>query len=168
MFALRALLISSVLITTFAAAPAHANRPVGLGVAVGASLPNGPGELKIDPALAWGFFVDIPLISSFHITPSTVVYRLDSASGSKQSATDVSLNFKFMIPLGPLEPFVGLTGGVTSAQALNAHVGGLVGASLNLISNLDVFAQLNYRLTIQDGGNIASWYVFAGPLFRFQ
>lgn len=164
---LTAAVVTSLLVLGLGAPVAQAARPVGLGIAAGVALPNGPGALEIDPAFAWGFYTDIPLVSTFHITPSTTVYRLDPAGQPGDSATDVSLNFKFVVPLGIIEPFAGITAGVTSAQKLEPHVGGLLGLSINLISNLDVFASLNYRLLIRDGGNVGTWYIFAGPLFRF-
>lgn len=148
------------------AAPAHAARPVGLGAALGVALPE-RGDITIDPAFAWGFYTDIPLLSTFTITPSTVLYRVDPQTGAGAAATDVSLTFKFVVPIGPLEPFVGLTGGVTSSETLDPHVGGLLGVSLNLVANLDVFGQVAYRLTVADGSNIGTWHIFAGPLFRF-
>jgi hypothetical protein len=156
----------AVLLTTLST-PAWAQpRPVGLGAAVGVAIPS-KGDLKIDPSFAWGFYTDIPLLSTFSITPSTVLYRVDPENGTGAAATDVSLTFKFVIALGPVEPYAGVTAGVTSAAKLAPHVGGVLGLSLNLVSNLDVFVQGNYRLTIEDGGNIGTFHVFAGPLFRF-
>lgn len=151
------------------AAPAAAQkRAVGLGVGAGVALPK-IKDVSTDAAFSWGFYTDIPLISTFHITPSTIVYRIDPSEGNAgTAATDVSLNFKFIVPLGPLDLFAGVTAGVTSAQDLNPHVGALLGGSLNLVSNLDVFANVNYRLVIQDGSNVGTWHIFAGPLFRFE
>jgi hypothetical protein len=109
----------------------------------------------------------IPLISTFTLTPSTVLYHVDPESGEGAAATDVSLTFKFVVPIGPVEPYAGVTAGVTLSASLEPHVGGVLGLSLNLISNLDVFVQANYRLTISDEGNIGTLHIFAGPLFRF-
>ena len=111
--------------------------------------------------------MDIPLISTFHISPSTLVYDLKTDTGLKQAATDVSLNFKFMVPLGMMDLFAGVTAGVTSMDRLRPHVGGLVGASLNVISNIDVFAQANYRVIIIDDSHVRDLMIYAGPLFRF-
>lgn len=152
-----------------AAGPAQAQtRSVGLGIGAGVALPN-ISDIPTDPSFSWGFYTDIPIISTFHITPSTIVYRIDPESSAGASATDVSLNFKFVVPLGPLDLFAGVTAGVTSTNDLDPHVGGLVGGSLNLVSNLDVFVNVNYRLVLEDGnaGNIGTWHIFAGPLFRF-
>src|SRR5688572_568718 len=81
-----------------AASPALADqqkRGVGLGIGAGVALPT-IKDVSVDAAFSWGFYTDIPLISTFHITPSTIVYRIDPEAGGGVSATDVSLNFKFM------------------------------------------------------------------------
>lgn len=154
-----------------AATPAEANpRGVGLGAAAGVALPD--GKIGFDPTFNWGFFVDIPLIYTFHITPSTLVYKLtpkDSDAGAW--TTDVSLNFKFIVPIGPLSLFGGVLAGVTAAQDLEPHVGLLGGGSFNLVSNVDLFVQVNYKLQIRDDdqvGNIRDLQIYVGPLFRFQ
>ncbi len=161
-------IVAAFAVLTAALAPqlAHAARPVGLGAALGVAVPS-RGDISIDPAFAWGFYTDIPLISTFTLTPSTVLYRVDPESGAGAAATDVSLTFKFVVPIGPVEPYAGVTAGVTSSATLEPHVGGVLGLSINLIANLDVFAQANYRLTISDQGNLGTWHVFVGPLFRF-
>ncbi|MBI2374563.1 MAG: hypothetical protein HYV07_11260 [Deltaproteobacteria bacterium] len=149
---------------------ARAADSVGLGVGIGLAVPDSDlTNVSLSPALGWGFYTDIPLLSTFHITPSTIVYRLDPKDGSGVSATDVSLNFKFIVPLGPLDIFAGVTTGVTSATELSPHLGALAGASLNLIKNLDAFINMNYRITIRDdqAGNVRSFQIYVGPLFRF-
>ncbi|MBI4816710.1 MAG: hypothetical protein HY791_10655 [Deltaproteobacteria bacterium] len=146
---------------------ARAADSVGLGVGIGLALPDSDTDVELSPALGWGFYTDIPLLSTFHITPSTIVYRLDPKAGSGVSATDVSLNFKFIVPLGPLDIFAGVTTGVTSANNLTPHLGALAGASFNLIKNLDVFVNANYRITIKDEGNVRNFQIYVGPLFRF-
>jgi hypothetical protein len=85
-----------------------------------------------------------------------------------QWATDVSLNFKFMVPIGPIEIFAGVIAGLTARQGIDPHMGALAGLSLNVISNLDVFLQANYKFILQsDNGTVRDLSVFAGPLFRF-
>lgn len=148
------------------------SRGVGLGVAAGVALPDA-SNISLKTAFNWGFFVDIPLLYTFHITPSTLVYNLKpEGSTASGSATDVSLNFKFIVPLGFLDLFGGILAGLTSsASGLDPHVGVLGGAGIHLVSNLDLFAQLNYKLLLRDstaGGNIRDLQIFAGPLFRFQ
>jgi hypothetical protein len=151
---------------SFTAGPAAASpRGVGLGVAGGFALPHGP--LRFDPALSWGFYVDIPLLDTFHITPSTLVYRLDPKGGGGAPATDVSLSFKFMIPLGPLEGFAGVTAGITSTSRTDPHVGVLAGAQLRVLPNVDVFGQVNYRVVLQGDSSLKDVMLYVGPIFRF-
>jgi hypothetical protein len=57
---------------------------------------------------------------------------------------------------------------LTSGQQLN--VGGLAGATINLIANIDAFAEARYIIAVRDpeqGGNIKTFDAFAGGLFRF-
>lgn len=146
-----------------AASPRTAEaRGVGLGVAAGVAVPDG-GDVDFDAAFNWGFFVDIPLISTFHITPSTLLYNFNGVD-----ATDVSLNFKFMIPLGLMELFVGVMAGLTSSAVLDPHAGVLAGASINLLANVDIFAQANYKFVLRDDDTtVRDLQIYAGPLFRF-
>lgn len=142
---------------------------VGLGIAAGANIPsNGNIDFKASPN--WGFFVDIPLLDSFHITPSTLLYKLRDQNGNGSSATDVSLNFKFNIPLHRLDIFAGITAGITSTVSIDPHVGVLAGVTFRLLPNLGLFAQLNYKYILRDenvGGNISDFQIYAGPMFRF-
>jgi hypothetical protein len=154
------------LVSAMAVAPAaSAREAVGLGFGAGVSAAS-LGDLSLKTAFNWGFYTDIPLLSTFHITPSTMLYNLATPIGV-QAATDVSLNFKFMIPIGPLDLFAAATVGVTSRDRIDPHVGGLAGASINIISNIDLFVQLGYKIVIADGGNIKDFQASAGPLFRF-
>lgn len=152
-----------------AAAPAGSGRtapgPIRLGAAVGASFPHGVGEW--DPAFAWGFFVDLPLVSRFYITPSAVLYQLDPREGDGFSAADVSMSFKFGFPIDAFELYGALTTGLTSADEVDVHFGGLAGMSFQLLDNLDVFVQVNYRVILADVGNVQDLKAFVGPAFRF-
>lgn len=163
------LAVSTLLLGLAASSPALADgRGVGLGVAAGVAVPNGKPDFNA--AFNWGFYVDIPIIYTFHITPSTLVYRLkgtDATGPIDQPATDVSLNFKFMIPLGPIEPFIGVMGGVTSANDVNPHAGVLGGLSISVLPNIDIFAQANYKVIIKNDNNIRDLQIYAGPIFRF-
>ncbi len=141
---------------------------VGLGVAAGVAVPNGTPDFQA--ALNWGFFVDIPILNSFHITPSTLLYQLRDQNGVGSRATDVSLNFKFTVPLGRIDVFAGVTAGLTSTESIDPHAGVLAGLTVHLLPNLGVFAQVNYKYIIRDdnvGGNVRDLQLYAGPLFRF-
>lgn len=152
------------LFATMLAAPqkAEAQRGVAMGVAAGLAIPD--GKVDLDPSFNWGFFVDIPLISTFHITPSTIVRQIGEVYN-----TDVSLNFKFMVPLGVVEPFGGIIAGLTAATDIHPHVGLAAGLNLNLIANLGAFVQVNYKLVLYDDpvGNVRDLQIYAGPLFKF-
>ena len=146
-----------------------APRGVGLGAAAGVSVPHS-GPIKYSPSFDWGFFVDIPLIPEFHITPSALVYGVkpDREGANGDPNTDISLSFKFVLDLGRVDLFAGVSAGLTASSDLDPHVGGLVGFSLSLVSNLEVFAQANYRIILDEGDDRNDLHIFAGPLFRFR
>lgn len=144
-------------------------KPVGLGVAAGFAVPSS-GDIDYDLGFAWGFYVDIPLIYTFHLTPSATIYRLaPNAEGIEGTwNTDLSLNFKFVVPLGPLEPYGGIVAGLSTEVAdLNPHVGLIAGVQLSVLPNIDVFAQLDYKLTLREAGNLSDLQLYVGPIFRF-
>jgi hypothetical protein len=150
---------------TSAGADRSARGPIRLGAALGASFPHGVG--KWDPAFAWGFFVDLPLVSHFYVTPSAVLYQLDPREGDGFSAADVSMSFKFGFPIDAFELYGALTTGLTSADEVDVHFGGLAGMSFQILDNLDVFVQVNYRVILADVGNVQDLEAFVGPAFRF-
>jgi hypothetical protein len=151
--------------TSIFASEAQARRGVGLGVGAGVAVPTAEMPFKLAPA--WGFYTDIPLLDTFHITPSALVYNLNPKSGGEQSATDISINFKFVVPLARLDLFAGVTAGVTSTNKLTPHMGGLLGLSMNLVSNVDGFINVNYKYVAQEQ-IVHDIQIFAGPLFRFS
>jgi hypothetical protein len=159
------LTLAALALTAGAARVEASPRDVGLGVAAGIAVPRDEGG-AYDLTGNWGFYVDIPLLSTFHVTPSTLLYRLQRG-GQGFAATDVSLSFKFMVPLGPLAAFAGVTAGLTSTDRLDPHVGLLGGAQLRILPNVDAFAQVNYRAVLRDDRNIRDVMVYAGPVFRF-
>ncbi len=140
---------------------------VGLGLSAGLALPNG-GTASISspswqPSFNWGFYVNIPLVSTFHITPSAELYRFGS-----QNATDIDLAFKFIVPLGVFDAYIGVAPGLTAVQdILPLHVGALGGATFRLISNLDAFVQVKYTVLFEGSQNMGILHVTAGVLFAF-
>lgn len=146
--------------------PAESTGP-RLGALFGASFPHGDGEWE--PNFAWGFFVDIPLASSFQISPSALVYTLDPEDDAQASvsATDVSLSFKFVLPVKPLEIFAGFTAGLTSAADLDAHFGGQAGLGWRIARNFEAVTAVHYKVILEDRGNIQDLKAFVGPAFRF-
>jgi hypothetical protein len=140
---------------------------VGLGFSFGAAFPQGSTtnipNTEGQPSFNWGFYVNIPLISTFHITPSTELYKFDA-----QNATDVDLAFKFIVALDDISLFAGVSPGVTTvADVLAPHVGVLLGAGFPLVSNLDAFIQAKYNILFDANQNIRIFHVSAGVLFAF-
>jgi len=149
------------------AAPLGAQSGVGLGVAVGAALPKGSiADIASDDreaSLDWGFCVDIPLMASFHVTPSSELYSLGGSS-----ATDMALSFKFIVPLPRFDFYAGFVPGLTAAGDTTApHVGVVAGAAFVLVSNLDMFVQAKYKVLFEGDENIRVLHLNTGVLFRF-
>jgi len=140
---------------------------VGLGISVGAAFPQGNtgGISSTDwkTSLNWGFYVNIPLIYTFHLTPSAELYKLDD-----QNATDMSIAFKFIVPLSRFDLYAGFVPGLTAVKDVTAaHVGVLVGGNFPLISNLDVFVQGKYKFLFEGGDNLKVLHANVGILFNF-
>lgn len=140
---------------------------VGLGVSIGAAWPQGhTNDIEVDDwdgSFNWGFYVNIPLIYTFHITPSAELYRFN-----QENATDIALAFKFIIPVWAIDLYVGFVPGLTSVgKETLAHVGGLAGAAFNLFSNLDLFVQLKYKILFDDEQNMRVLHANAGILYHF-
>ena len=140
---------------------------VGLGILAGVAFPQGSTD-KVPSSdwkasLNWGFFVNIPLVYTFHITPSSEIYPFDELN-----ATDISIAFKFIVPISGFDLFFGFVPGLTSVSDVIApHVGILGGASFNLVSNLDLFAQAKYKFIFEGERNIRVLHLNGGILFKF-
>src|SRR5271157_298404 len=144
-----------------------AENPGGLGISLGAALAEGstPNIPSSDGSTSfnWGFYVDIPLLYTFHITPSSELYRLQD-----QNATDIDLAFKFIVPLSGFAIYAGFTPGLTAvSNVMDPHVGILAGATFQLVSNLDVFFQGKYNIVFDGGQNLQIVHANAGILFKF-
>ena len=141
---------------------------VGLGFSLGGAVATGnlagvPQPTNGVLSFNYGFYVDIPLISTFHITPSSELYKF-----ADQNATDFDLAFKFIVPLGSMDIFAGLVPGLTAvASTLDMHLGVLVGASFSLVSNLSAFVQGKWDLLFDPVQNVNVFHVTAGILFAF-
>src|SRR6185437_871181 len=96
--------------------PAAADaRGVSLGVGIGAAVPSGQvfdnGSLKsLSPNFGWGFYVNIPLISTFQLMPHAELYKV----GPNITATDIGLAFKFVVQTPVVKPYFGLSVGDTN------------------------------------------------------
>ena len=150
-----------------AAGALAAQSGVGLGVSVGAAFPQGStADIASDdwePSLNWGFYVNIPLLSSFAITPSSELYKL-----GEENATDMALSFKFIVPLPRFDLYAGFVPGLTAVGSRTApHVGAVAGGSFALVSNLDMFVQGKYKILFDGSENMRVLHLNAGVLFRF-
>ena len=152
------------------AAASSEKSSVGLGVAIGVSFPEGKDteEVPVDDWAAsfnWGFYVNIPLIYTFHLTPMAELYKFGD-----QNATDIALGFKFIIPAWVLDLYVGFVPGLTTVGEVTApHVGGAVGCAFNLFSNLDFFIEGKYKVmfNLDEDTNITVLHANAGILYHF-
>jgi len=159
-----------VLVAAMAVAPVEshaAGDSVGLGIAVGAAFPQGNtteiASTNWQASLNWGFYVNIPLIYTFHLTPSSELYKFND-----QNATDMSIAFKFIVPLSRFDLYAGFVPGLTAVGAVTApHVGILFGGNFPLISNLDLFVQGKYKFVFEGGQNLRVLHVNVGVLFNF-
>ena len=164
------LMLSIVIAMLIAVAPVSSQSSgdsVGLGISAGVTLPKGSTaaipstDLKM--ALNWGFYVNIPLISTFHLTPSSELYKFED-----QNATDMSIAFKFIVPLYRFDLYAGFVPGLTTVGETKAfHVGLLAGGNFPLISNLDFFIQAKYKWLFEGGENLRVLHANAGVLFKF-
>jgi hypothetical protein len=162
--------LAAVLLVLSAILPAAAQSSadsVGLGVAVGLAFPQGDTP-RVD-STDWktsfngGFYVNIPLISTFHLTPASELYHLDEGN-----ATDFVLAFKFIVPLARFDLYAGLVPGLTAVADLIApNVGLLAGGSFPLVGNLDLFVQGRYTWIFQGGENLRVLHLDTGILFVF-
>lgn len=159
--------VLALLLVGTVAALGAAQSSVGLGVIVGGAFPHGEStELVSDtpePSLSWGYYVNIPLIQTFHIAPSANLYKLGG-----ENATDIDLAFKFMVPLDRVELYGGFSPGLTTVGNVTApHVGVLAGGAFQFISNLDGFVEGSYSFLFDESQNQKLFKLGAGLLFRF-
>lgn len=157
----------TILVVLFPLAALGQSGSVGLGVSVGAAFPQGDtaeiSSTDWQPSFNWGFYVNIPIISTFHLTPSSELYKFDS-----QNATDMTLAFKFIVPLSRFDLYAGFVPGFTAVGTVVApHVGMLAGFAMPLVSNLDLFVQGKYKWVFQGAENLRVFHVNAGVLFNF-
>ena len=163
-------LFTGVVLLTHTIFPANAiadAEGVGLGVAAGVA--HSPTKLDVDvgSGFAWGFFVDIPLLSTFYISPAAMLYEMDLGNG-KKPATDIDLNFKFIIPISALSIGAGVTAGVTNAEErYSGHYGLLGYLAYSLVPNFDIFAMVQYKRLARSAGEVDNIHSFLGGMFRF-
>jgi hypothetical protein len=160
------LALAAILTVLSAGALAAQGRGTSLGLVVGGAFP-GPATAQIpsnqDLGFNWGFFVNLPLLDTFHLAPSAELYKFGSSN-----ATDFDFAFKFIVPLSSYSLFLGLAPGLTTVNSLTApHVGVLGGASFPLVSNLDAFVSAKYVVVFDKGTNMPVFHLNCGLLFNF-
>jgi len=162
-------------------APATASadaQGTSLGVEGGVSWQiNDANSELADISEAYGFFVDLPLTSTFYISPETVFYRhniitsgnTDGDFGS--GVTDLSLNFKFIVPLGKSKLSVAMRGGATngirseSGFPMTVHFGFSAGYMYNFISNLAFTTKVMWTFMPSEQGNLYRLFGMIGLRF---
>ncbi len=161
---MRRILVLLVLLAIAASTGAFAQTgSAALGVGAGFVVPPPAVDGGRDPAFAWGFHVNIPILSTLHLSPSSEIYR----SGDTY-ATDNALSFKFMIPLSGWSPYFGVAPGLTAwGGDVSTHVGALGGVTVPLVSNLGAYAQYKYKVLFRDATNTRYSHVSAGLIFSF-
>lgn len=157
---LAALLLATCALSAFAQAPGS---DVGLGVSLGAAFPLSAGVGSGgDPSFNWGFYVNIPLMYSFHLAPSAEVYQYGG-----QNVTDFDIAFKFIVPLSDFSIYAGFSPGLTTEpSALEMHVGLVGGGSLRMVSNVDAFVQIRYTWVFLPVGSTEVLHANAGVILN--
>ena len=159
----RTLVLAIVLLAMLPALAAAQSESVALGVSSGVSAQGPDTDGLSDFAFAWGFYVNIPILPTFHITPFSELYRITGTY-----ATDIGIGFRFAVPMGDTELYFGVSPGLTaSGEQTSPHVGALGGVTFPLISNIRGFAQYKYNVLFQDSVNQRYSHLTAGLLFAF-
>ena len=161
------MIMAVALVGVFPSAAQASGDSVGLGLSLGPTFPQGSTaqipSTDWQTSFDWGFYVNIPLIYTFHLTPSAELYKFGN-----QNATDMAIAFKFIVPLSRFDLYAGFVPGLTTVANVTAfHVGALAGFSLKLVSNLDFFTQVKYKFLFEGDQNIRVLHVNAGVLFNF-
>ncbi len=161
---MKRILVLVAVLTAIASAGSFAQSgSVALGVGAGFVVPPPAVDGGRDPAFAWGFHVNIPILSTLHLSPSSEIYR----SGDTY-ATDNALSFKFMIPLSGWSIYFGVAPGLTAwGGDVSPHVGALGGVTAPLVSNIGGYAQYKYKVLFRDGTNTRYSHASAGLIFSF-
>jgi|GEM_PF-1191961 len=170
-------MIAAVLILAPTTASAD-GKGTSLGVEGGVTwqINDGNSELA-DISEAYGFFVDLPLTSTFYISPETVFYRYNIISGGDSDGdygsgiTDLSLNFKFIVPLGKSKLSFAMRGGATngirseSGFPMTVHFGFSAGYMYNFISNLAFTTKVMWTFMPSEQGNLYRLFGMIGLRF---
>ncbi len=145
---------------------------IGVLAGLGWPMKSGPDYTVSE---AYGFFVDLPLTATFYISPETLFYRLNRPNSQDGDyglgVTDLSLNFKFVVPLGTTKISFGMRGGASNGVhaengwPMTVHFGALAGFDYNFISNVSISSQIIWEFMPSQGGNIYQLFALAGIRF---
>jgi len=147
-----------------------ANKQVGLGAIGGVNIPIAK-DSGYEVTECWGFYTDIPVISTFHVSPQVNLWRIID-NGKKSGAADLDLNFKFVIPLPGwkifLSALLGLSTGDYKIGMYAPHLGGNLGFTYRMVSNLDLVIMFQYKFLV-DGTqhNVHQLEPLGGLQFNF-
>jgi len=176
---------------------ALSNRQVGIGLLGGVAFPL-PNLKTYEITESWGLFFDFPIISTFHVAPQTIIYRLkldkdkirELKNGSGRlrnqgkpfanvvkdsAAADLSVNFKFVLPISDWKIFIGFLMGLSMGtflenDAYGIHLGGNAGFSYRFAPNLDVLLHVQYRIIFDldsDADHVQHIQPMAGFMYSF-
>ena len=149
----------------------EAKPKAGLGLFYGAKVDSDVWTDKYSWSQTYGFFVDLPIAATFHITPTASNYWRDGAS-----ITDLSANFKFIIPLRRFRPYGGILAGLstgdmkksdgTDAEDYAFHVGANVGTYIKIIANLEAIVEVAYKQFTYSGVDAGTVHGHIGLCIR--
>ncbi len=155
--------VAVLLCTSFFSRQAKADSP-GLALFSGFVLPDSRNSSNDDDGSHnFGFFVDLPLVYTFHISPGAELYKV-----GRSNYTDLVISFKFMIPLKGITFFGALVPGITnSGSDRYGHLGLAAGIELKIISNIAFFGQFKYKETLSSGSGLRAFHFNGGLIFHF-
>ncbi len=152
--------LAAFLLVGLVSLPAMAKPAPGLGVFSGVKF-NSVDDF--DLSHNFGFFVDLPLVSTFYLSPTADTYTLGEAA-----VTDLTLAFKFVIPLRGWAPYLGVLPGLsTVSNDRHFIIGGAGGAYIHLVANLSLLVQVEYKQIFKDEIEGGTVHGQGGLLFRF-
>ncbi|MFH1530027.1 MAG: hypothetical protein ABIK09_04725 [Pseudomonadota bacterium] len=146
---------------------AAAETSPSIGIAGGAIIPGGKlnknTKVEWDLQYNWAMFVDIPIAKFFHIAPSAEIYRVGDLH-----LADMCLGFRFMIPTSYLAINLGIVPGITAAgEEVHVNLGGEIGLTGRIVSNLGWFFNSKYEEVFNDGGGLHTIHLYGGLKFFF-
>jgi hypothetical protein len=146
---------------------AAAETSPSIGIAGGAIIPGGKlnkhAKIDWDIQYNWAMFVEIPIAKFFHLAPSAEIYRVGTLH-----LADMCLGFRFMIPTSYLSINLGIVPGITAAgDQVHINLGGEVGFTGRIVSNLGWFFNSKYEEVFNDGGGLHTIHLYGGLKFFF-